>query len=81
MNYEKLNAMNPTEYGRMTNARGQEIVFVEHPTRGDEYFVIAICHELKKAEATEFFELDDMMADHGEYEPYFDEDGKLEYGR
>ena len=62
---------NPTVYGEMTNSKGQQIVFVEHPYLGDETEVIAVCHELKLADYTTFFELDDMMADHGEYEPVF----------
>jgi hypothetical protein len=80
MNYQKLMSFNPTVYGEMTNSKGQEIVFVEHPTRGDEYPVIAVCHELQVAGATDFFELDDMAAEHGEYEPWFTERGELEIG-
>ena len=80
MNYEKLMSYEPTEYDSMTNSRGQKIIFVEHPTRGDEYPVIAVCHELKRAASTDFFELDDMMADHGGYEPWFNENGELEIG-
>ena len=79
INYEKLMSYNPTEYDRMTNSKGQKIIFVEHPTRGDEYPVIAVCHELKLAYVTDFFDLDDMMADHKEYEPSF-ENGKLLIG-
>jgi hypothetical protein len=79
LNYEKLTAYQPTEYGRMTNSIGQEIIFVEHPIRGDEYFIIAVCHELKLAAATDFFELDDMTAEHGEYEPLFI-DGNFQHG-
>jgi hypothetical protein len=71
INYEKLMSHNPTVYGEMTNSKGQQIVFVEHPILGDETEVIAVCHELKLADYTTFFELDDMMADHGEYEPVF----------
>jgi UDP:flavonoid glycosyltransferase YjiC (YdhE family) len=80
MNYEKLMSHKPTVYGEMTNSQGQKIVFVEHPTRGDEYPVIAVCHELKQAGTTDFFELDDMTASHGEYEPWFNEEGELEIG-
>jgi hypothetical protein len=79
LNYEKLTAYQPTEYGRMTNSIGQEIIFVEHPISGDFYFIIAVCHELKLAAATDFFELDDMTADHGEYEPLFI-DGNFQHG-
>jgi hypothetical protein len=80
MNYQKLMSFNPTEYGSMINSQGQKIVFVEHPIKGDESPVIAVCHELELAGATDFFELDDMMAEHGEYEPWFDESGELEIG-
>jgi hypothetical protein len=80
MNYKKLMSHNPTEYGSMINSQGQKIVFVEHPIKGDEYPVIAVCHELELAGATDFFELDDMTAEHGEYEPWFDESGELEIG-
>jgi hypothetical protein len=71
LNYEKLMAHNPTEYGRMTNSLGQEIVFVEHPLRGDETPVICVCNELGLASYSTFYELDDMTADHKEYEPSF----------
>lgn len=81
MNYNKLVAFNPTIYDIFTNSRGQLIELVEHPTKGDEYPVIAICHALKLAESTDFWDIDDMRAEHGEYEPYFDEEGNLEYGR
>ena len=80
MNYEKLMSYKPTVYGEMTNSQGQKIIFVEHPTRGDEYPVIAVCHELQVASATDFFDLDDMTAEHGEYEPWFNEEGELEIG-
>lgn len=79
MNYEKLMDQNPTEYGRMTNSKGQEIVFYEHPVRGDEERVICVSHELKLAAYSDFWELDDMEAEHGEYEPKF-VDGKLHHG-
>jgi hypothetical protein len=80
MNYQKLISLNPTSYGKIVNSKNQEIEFYEHPLRGDEYPVIAICHVLEKAEATDFFELDDMTASHKEYEPWFDESGELNYG-
>jgi hypothetical protein len=71
MNYEKLMNHRPTSYGTMVNSKGQEIEFYEHPTRGDESAVICVCHELKLAQYSSFFETDDMMAEHGEYEPIF----------
>lgn len=79
MNYEKLIALNPTEYDRMTNSLGQEIIFVEHPLKGDEHPVICVCHELKLAATSSFMETCDMMEDHKEYEPTF-VDGKLLIG-
>lgn len=80
MNYQKLMSWNPTVYAEMINSKGQKITFIEHPTRGDEYPVIAVCHELELAAATDFFETDDMMASHGEYEPWFNDRGELEIG-
>lgn len=79
LNYTKLIANDPTKYGEMTNSIGQKIEFVEHPTRGDEYPVIAVCHELELAACTDFYELNDMTADHKEYEPSF-QDGKFFIG-
>lgn len=79
MNYAKLMAETPTEYNRMTNSLGQEIVFYEHPFKGDEYPVIIVCHALQLADNTDFMECDDMMQTHKEYEPSF-VDGKLHIG-
>jgi len=79
MNYEKLMGHNPTSYGKMTNSIGQEIEFYEHPLKGDEAEVICVCHELKLAQYSTFFETDDMVAEHGEYEPSF-QDGVLFIG-
>jgi hypothetical protein len=79
MNYKKLKELNPTVYDTLVNTYGQRIELVEHPTKGDEYPVIAICHELELAEATDFFDTDDMLASHKEYEPIFKND-KLIYG-
>ena len=80
MNYKKLKEWNPTEYGRMTNSLGQEIIFVEHPIHGDEVPVIVMFPDQERAFRTDFFELDDMTAEHGEYEPRLI-DGELCYGR
>lgn len=49
LNYSKLMALKPTEYERMVNSLGQEIVFYEHPIKGDEAEVICVCHELELA--------------------------------
>lgn len=79
MNYEKLMSHNPTKYGEFTNTKGQLIEFYEHPLIGDEWPVICVSHELKLAATSDFYELDDMTAEHGEYEPVFI-DGELYHG-
>ena len=79
INYKKLIAHNPTVYDTLVNQLGQTIEFVEHPTRGDEAMVICVCHELELADFSTFYETDDMMADHKEYEPSF-VDGDLYIG-
>ena len=71
LNYEKLMSAEPTILGTMVNSLGQKIEFVEHPYKGDDYPVIAVCRELKLASDTDFWDLDDMMAEHKEYEPSF----------
>jgi len=72
-------AMNPTSYEKMTNSLGQEIDFLEHPTKGDTAEVLVCCHELKLMAYSGFMETDDMKASHKEYEPTF-QDGKLFIG-
>lgn len=79
MNYKKLMEYHPTAYDRMINSKGQEIVFYEHPLRGDEFPVIIVCHELELADYTDFMETTDMMEAHKEYEPSF-VNGKLYIG-
>jgi hypothetical protein len=80
MNYLKLIEADPTSFGIITNSKGQQIEFVEHPRLGDEYPVICVCHELQLAECSDFFETGDMTADHKEYEPWFDENKQLKFG-
>ena len=75
LNYENLIINNPTIYDEMINSLDQKITFVEHPFKGDEVQIICICHELKLAAYSDFFELDDMMASHREYEPVFMDSG------
>jgi len=77
--YKKLMELNPTSYGTMTNSKGQEIEFLEHPLEGDMSEVICACHELEKAADSTFFETDDMEEVGGDYEPSF-QDGKLYMG-
>jgi hypothetical protein len=69
----------PFELDKMTNSLGQEIVFLEHPTEGQDAEIICACHELKLADYSTFYDLDDMLADHKEYEPTF-VNGKLYLG-
>ena len=78
--YTKLVENNPTIYATIVNDKGQEIELVEHPFKGDEYPVICICHELKLASASDFFDCYDMLQLHKEYQPYFTNSGSLEYG-
>jgi hypothetical protein len=80
MNYKKLMELNPTSYGKMTNELNQEIEFFEHPLKGDEHPVICVCHQMEVAQTSEFFETSDMMEDHKEYQPWFDENKVLNYG-
>ncbi len=79
MNYEKLMNLKPFKYGEIINNQNQLIEFYENPVHGQDAPVIAVCHELKLAEATDFYELDDMVASHGEYTPIFI-DNKIIYG-
>jgi hypothetical protein len=71
LNYQKLMDNNPTEYERFTNSLGQEIVFYEHPFKGDESEILVVCHNLKLACYSGFFETNDMLKSHKEYEPTF----------
>jgi hypothetical protein len=79
MNYAKLMATEPTKLGEITNNLNQLIEFYEHPLRGDESPVIAVCHDMKLAELTDFYELDDMTATEEDYRPMF-VDGALRMG-
>jgi hypothetical protein len=77
--YKELKLNKPTVYEAFTNSHGQVVVLVEHPWKGDEYPVIAMFPELQMAFKTEFFDTEDMLAEHKEYEPYF-YNGKIKYG-
>lgn len=79
LNYSKLIAQKPTVYGSFVNSLGQTIEFVEHPFYGDEAEIVCVCHELQLASYSTFFETDDMLAEHKEYEPTF-VDGKFLIG-
>ena len=71
LSYKKLMENEPTIYTTMVNSLGQKIDLVEHPFKGDESVVIAVCHELQIASYTDFYDLEDMLAEHREYEPLF----------
>jgi len=73
MNYEKLMSHNPTSFGKWVNQLNQTIEFYEHPLKGDEAEVICVCHKEKLAASSTFFETSDMMEEHREYEPSFQE--------
>lgn len=79
LNYAQLIQQQPTVYSKFINSIGQEIEFVEHPIKGENYPVICVCHELKLAACSTFYETVDMLADHKEYEPKFIE-GKFFIG-
>jgi hypothetical protein len=64
-------SLNPTKLGEMLNSGNQIIEFYEHPIHGDEHPIIAVSHLHQLAANTDFYELDDMLADHKEYEPSF----------
>jgi len=72
LNYTKLVALTPTVYCTITNELNQVIELVEHPIKGDEEQVIAVCHELKLASYTGFYDTEDLTnTEHNEYRPYF----------
>lgn len=79
LNYTKLMSHNPTSFGTHVNVLGQTIEFYEHPLKGDEAEVICACHDLQLAAYSSFFEIDDMIQDHREYEPSF-QNGKFYIG-
>jgi hypothetical protein len=80
LNYKKLMLNNPTKLGEMVNSNNQLIEFYEHPLQGDAYPVICVSHSLELAANSEFYDLNDMEAEHGEYEPLFI-DGKFQIGK
>jgi len=79
LNYTRFMALQPTKYGEMVNSVGQLIEFYEHPIHGDTAPVVAVCKFHELAASTDFYELDDMTAEHGEYEPWFN-DGQFFIG-
>lgn len=79
LNYKRLVELTPTIYATFTNSLDQVIELVEHPLYGDEYPVIAIYHDEMLAVSTDFYDIEDMLADHKEYEPIF-LNGDLHFG-
>jgi hypothetical protein len=71
LNYDKLMSKNPTKYDEITNHLGQLIEFFEHPTKGDEYPVIAVYRAEKIAVCTDFFDTDDMQDVDSDYIPCY----------
>jgi hypothetical protein len=57
--------------GAMRNQLNQLIVFVEDPIEGEDETIICTFPELKLAFRSDFYELNDMMARHGEYAPCY----------
>jgi len=78
INYEKLMAQKPTVYTTLVNSLQQVIDLVEHPTMGDEAQVIAVCHDLRLASYSSFYDTYDML-NIIDYEPSFIE-GKFYIG-
>ena len=74
LDYQKLMALNPTLLYSVKNKLGQQIYFFEHPTRGDDYPVIAVYHKEKTAVVTDFCDCDDFFVG-SEYNPCY-KDGK-----
>ena len=69
----KLNNLNPTVLGTITNVLGQKIDFLEHPTFGDEYPIIARYKDESgniNTYSTDFFDTCDMEQG-GDYEPIY----------
>ena len=62
-------AYEPTIYTEFVNSQGKKVQLCEHPTRGDEYPVLVVFPDEQLAFVSDFWETDDMVAEHGEYEP------------
>lgn len=60
---------NPTIYTEFVNSQGKKVQLCEHPIHGDEYPVIVLFPDEQLAFLSDFFDTEDMTAEHGEYEP------------
>ena len=69
--YKKLIEYKAEKLGETVNQMGQEVHFYEHPMHGDEYPIIVIFPEYEVAFDSDFYDTEDMTAEHGEYTPYF----------
>ncbi len=78
--YEFLKKHNPYVYNSFVNSHKQVVMLVEHPVKGDEVNVIAMFPEKGLAFDTDFFDTEDMLAAHKEYEPKLDDDGSFFIG-
>lgn len=47
-------AQNPTSLGTLTNSLFQIIEFYEHPTQGDSYPIICVCHDIEMAHSSDY---------------------------
>lgn len=79
LNYSRLMENEPFIYLRFTNTKGQKIDLVEHPIMGDMAEVIAINHEMKKADFTGFYEIGEINEPGGDYEIIFSDNGELKH--
>jgi len=78
LNYKNLMEQEPTVYEEMINQIGQKVQFVEHPTKGEDYPVIAVFPEYEKAVVTNFFDCSDFYID-SDYNPCIVDDKVIEH--
>lgn len=72
LNFDKLMAFEPTVYTEFLNSQGKKVQLCEHPTKGDEAPVLVVFPDEKLAFESDFWDTEDMTAEHGEYEPVLD---------
>lgn len=71
LNYTKLMANDASVLGEKTNYLNQKVVFLEHPSYGDEYPVIVAFPEHGVAFNSEFYDIEDMDGIE-DYDPIYD---------
>ena len=76
LKFQKLMENDPFIYHEFTNVKGQKVQLVEHPFCGDEYPVIIIFPEFKKAFCSDFWDCEDLIGDDGyiDYQPIYVEE-------